>query len=219
MSRPPEADCNAHNGIRAGIATESRRRKGPTAIWWDIRGSLAGCARLHFGKRRAASSPSIDEKDALTRRLAESARTGTSDVVYERSSTLGSVCRRMSCSLRPRKEAIVCAIPSAHAKSTGTVSSEYPAKLFPSITIDAAGGQAAKASVAAHRCEPDGELAKAWSLTDTLPRYEVINSYKSASLGQSITRNTESGVDLGKGNGDMDEVSVPVKRKGNSHQI
>jgi len=112
----------------------------------------------------------------------------------------------------------VCAPPTAHERPTGNVSSECPAKLFPPVTIDPAGGQAAKASVAAHKSELDGELVKVWSVTDTLPRYEAFNSYKSASLGQSLTRNTESGVDLGKGNGDMDEISVPVKRKGKSHQ-
>jgi len=194
--------------------TELKRSKGPTAIWGNIRGSLAGCARSHFGKRRAASSPSIEEKDALTRRLVEPERTGASGVESERSSTLGSFCRHMSFSLRPRRQASDCATPSAHARSTGTVSSERPEKLFPSITVEPTGGQAAKASLAAHKSEPDGELAKVWSLTDTLPRYEALDSYKSASLGQSLTRNTESGVDLGKGNGDMDGLSVPVKRKG-----
>lgn len=98
------------------------------------------------------------------------------------------------------------------------MSSERLAKLFPSITIDPTGGQAAKPSVAAHKSEPDSELAKVWSLTDTLPLYEAFDSYKSASLGQSLTRNTESGVDLGKGNGEMDGLSVPVKRKGKAHQ-
>jgi len=218
MSRPSEAERNARNGTRAVVPTEFERKKGPTAIWWDIKGSLGGCARSRFGKRRAASSPSNNEKDALTSRLVESASTGTSDVGSERSSTLGSVCRRMSCSLRPRIRAIVRATPPAYERPTGSVFSDSPAKLIPPITINPAGGQAAKASIAAHKSELDSELAKVWSATDTLPRYEAFNCHKSASLGQSLTRNTESGVDLGKGNGDMDGLSVPVKRKGKSHQ-
>jgi len=218
MSRPSESERIARNGTRAGVATESMRRKGPRTIWSQIRGSIGGCARSHFGKRRAASLPLIDEKDALTRRLVESTRTDTSDVGSKRSSTLGSVCRRMSCSLRPRKQAIVCATQPAHERPTGAKFSECSAKLFPPRTIDPTGGQAAKASVAAHKSEPNDELAKAWSVTDTLPRYEALDFHKSASLGQSLTRNTESGVDLGKDNGDMDVACVPVKRKSKSQR-
>ena len=170
-------------------------------------------------KRRTASSPSTDKQIAITSILFESARTITPEASSERSSTPRSAWHCMSTSFTSHREKNALNIISPQERVIKLKPSGLSTKEGQSpIPFDPGSGAAAKASVAAQKRDLDDELTNTRSRSETLPRYEAVDPHKSITLGQSLTKDTESGIDLRQDNGDAEGSTIPVVRKGKSSQ-
>ena len=159
-------------------------------------------------KRRRPSSPSTYHNDAFTSKAATSA----SIIEVDNISPPSSAWRRKSTSSTKK----VPDLPWGRERWGDSRFSESSDKLLPPSPLDLLSGRAWRPPITAHKKELVRGRTRTQSSADTLPPYE--EHCKSTSLGQSLSKNTESGIDLREDKGvSKEEPTIPVIRKGKTH--
>ena len=187
-------------------------RGGVTAL--GVRGNTAWAFAkgfLHRAKprRRRPSSPPTYQNDTFTSKAATSA----SIIEVDSISPPSSAWRRKSTSSTKK----VPDLPWGRERWGDSRSSESSDKLLPPSPLHLLSRRAGRPPITAHKELVRGR-AKTQSSADTLPSYD--EHCKSTSLGQSLPKNTESGIDLREDNGgSTEEPTIPVIRKGKIHDI
>lgn len=203
FSSPNHRDQSGKPGIGATVLAIGQKRMFTRIKEW------AQNKLPQRGKQRRTSSSRVDERFTFADTVEESARVRTPQAGSEKHAMTSSANHRMSSSLTPHLETKGSGFLWPVDRRGEARPSNSSERLLPPVPVNPASGTAAKASVAAQKRElrPGSQIQ-----AGVLPT--LLNHPRSKSLGRTLARNTESGIDLNEDKGGQEDSAFNVIRIG-----